>query len=412
MDDYSVASLSESKNEWCARLVNVLTTPIIEGLRSIFEESWNLCITNDEEEKYLMTFQTFLSRIPKWNGEIIKTERGRIEESSNCHYLEDLISCVHVVQLKALTCVRVGQKQKKIDIDIPNADSFIHQIYIVVARKLYTNVYLFEKYIAPLDIQKNNRELELIVRESIMQSIRDTMPVEAILRAYMDETEEQNVDVEEEVIVSPIKTDTNTVISTAVDIEDKDSEDTVADKNKDNVSLVVKSPATAPVVASASTASVSSSVATAPAPAVVAAPVPVPAVAAPPAPAPAIVAAPAPAAPAPAAPLAVSEPWSVPAPPPPPNSLGSSTAASLAFSDIDRAVDTQGHESTIEAPKSAERLEQIAVESNERRKKEEEEDEQLNIGDEIKLELGDINDLNGPVNINPPVLNDVEVLTP
>ena len=75
MDDYSVASLSESKNEWCARLVNVLTTPIIEGLKSIFEESWNLCITQDEDDKYLMTFQTFLSRIPKWNDEIIKTEK-------------------------------------------------------------------------------------------------------------------------------------------------------------------------------------------------------------------------------------------------------------------------------------------------------------------------------------------------
>jgi len=417
MDDYSVASLSESKNEWCARLVNVLTTPIIEGLKSIFEESWNLCITNDEEEKYLMTFQTFLSRIPKWNAEIIKTEKGRIEESSNCHYLEDLISCVHVVQLKALTCVRVGQKQKKIDIDIPNADSFIHQIYIIVARKLYTNVYLFEKYIAPLDIQKNNRELEIIIRESIMQSIRDTMPVEAILRAYMDETEEQNVDIEEEVFVSPIQTDTaNNVISTPVNIEDKNEEDTVADKNKDNVTLVVKSDATAPVVASASTASVSSSVATAPvpAPAVAAAPVPAPAVAAAPAPAavPSAVPSAAPPAAHSAAPLAVPSPWSVPAPPPPPSSLGSSTAASLAFSDVDRAVDTHGHESTIEAPKTQERLEQIAVESNERRKKEEaEDDEQLNIGDEIKLELGDINDLNGPVNINPPVLNDVEVLT-
>ena len=60
MDDYSLSSLSESKNEWCSRLVDTLTPAIIEGLRSIYNESLKLCIESDEEEKYLMTFQTFL----------------------------------------------------------------------------------------------------------------------------------------------------------------------------------------------------------------------------------------------------------------------------------------------------------------------------------------------------------------
>ena len=44
MDDYSLSSLSESKNEWCARLVKTLTPAIIEGLRSIYKEAFELCI--------------------------------------------------------------------------------------------------------------------------------------------------------------------------------------------------------------------------------------------------------------------------------------------------------------------------------------------------------------------------------
>ena len=44
---------------------------------------------------------------------IIEEEKKRIIENSGCGYLEDLITCVHIIQLKALTCVRVGQKQKK-----------------------------------------------------------------------------------------------------------------------------------------------------------------------------------------------------------------------------------------------------------------------------------------------------------
>ena len=123
-----MSSLGESKNEWCARLVNILTPAVIDGLKSIFKEALELCEENDELDKYLMTFQTFLSRIPKWNDSIIGEERARIEAFTKCGYLEELITCVHVIQLKALTCVRVGQKQKKIDIDIPSADVFIHKV--------------------------------------------------------------------------------------------------------------------------------------------------------------------------------------------------------------------------------------------------------------------------------------------
>ena len=208
MDDYSVASLAESKNEWCARLVNIMTYAVIAGLKSIFDEAWKLCKENDEEDKYLMTFQTFLSRVPKWNNTIIETEKQRILQVSSCAYLEDLITCVHIIHLKALTCIRVGQEQKKVNIDIPSVDKFIHKVYIAVARKVYTNVYLFEKGIQPLDIQKHNRELEIIIKESILNTIRDSMPVEDILKAYISETTEEEVNIKEEVIEKEPEVDT------------------------------------------------------------------------------------------------------------------------------------------------------------------------------------------------------------
>ena len=193
MDDFSIATLHESRNEWCSRLVTILTPLIIDGYKSIMEESVKLCKDNKEMDKYLMTFQNFISRIPKWNPTIIETERKRICEKSGCYYLEDLVTCVHIIQLKVLTAMRVGQKQKKIDINIPKLDDFIHKAYINVARKVYKNVYLFELGIPPLQTQKNSRELEVIVQECILNTIRESIPVEAILKAYMDETVEQDV---------------------------------------------------------------------------------------------------------------------------------------------------------------------------------------------------------------------------
>lgn len=195
MDDFVISNLHESRNEWCSRLVSIFTPLAMEGIRSIFNEAWKICIENDEANKYLMTFQNLLSRIPKWNNVIVEEERKRIIQRSGCDYLEDLISCVHIIQLKVLTCIRVGNKQKKIDISIPKLDMFVHRVYINIARKIYTNIYLFEKNVAPLQVQRNNRELELIVQECIMMAIRESIPTEAIIRAYMDESVEQDEEV-------------------------------------------------------------------------------------------------------------------------------------------------------------------------------------------------------------------------
>jgi len=193
MDDYNVNVLSEAKNEYSSRLVTILTPLIIEGIKSIFNEASKLCLDNDEEDKYLMTFQNFLSRVPKWNSTIIDEETKRIVTQSNCSYLEDLLTCVHITQLKILTSIRVSQKQKKIDIDIPKLNTFIHRCYIYYARKLYSNVYLFESNILPLNYQKNMREAELMCQESVLQVIRENMPVEKILRAYIDETVDEEI---------------------------------------------------------------------------------------------------------------------------------------------------------------------------------------------------------------------------
>lgn len=333
MDDYSVNSLVESKNEWCARLVGIFTPAVVQGLKSIFEEAEKLCRENDEDDKYLLTFQTFLSRVPKWNNSIVEEEKTRICSVSGCTYLEDLITCVHIIQLKALTCIRVGQQQKKVDMEVPSVDNFVHSVYINVARKIYTNVYLFEKGIPPLQIQKNNRELEMIIKECIMIAIRETMPVEDILRTYLGITEEEDVQVTEEVIERPapvVQEEENK--SSDSDKKSSEAEETT---EVENVSLDINE---------------------------------------------------------------------------------TPTPSNIVFSDIDKQMGSDGVESEVEAPKTIDRLEQIAKDAHERRKAEEEEEDDddddlpITIGDEVRLELADVNDLNRTVNILPPPALEVETL--
>jgi len=220
MDDFNLSTLTESRNEYCALLITKLTPCIVQGIYSIFNESCDLCIQNDEDEKYLMTFQNLLGRVTRWNKEIIQLETERIIKESNCNYLEDLITCVHVTQLKILTNIRAGSKQKKITIDIPKIDEFIHKCYIQSARKVYKSVFLFDKSAMPLSRQKNLRELETIIKECILSTLRENMPIEDILKAYLEEGDEVCVDEE--------KTEVNEVEEEVED--DKKDENIVVDK--------------------------------------------------------------------------------------------------------------------------------------------------------------------------------------
>ena len=48
MDDFNISTLHESRNEWCARLLTILTPLILDGYKSILNESIVLCKKNNE----------------------------------------------------------------------------------------------------------------------------------------------------------------------------------------------------------------------------------------------------------------------------------------------------------------------------------------------------------------------------
>lgn len=354
MDDYNMNVLSEAKNEYSCRLLSILTPVVIGGVKSIFSDAEKLCIENDEADKYLMTFQNFLSRVPKWNESIIEDECSRIVSATGCNYLEDLITCVHIAQLKVLTSVRVSQKQKKIDLDIPKLSLFIHQVYSVFARKLYKNVYLFEKIITPLQYQKNMRECEILCKESILEVIRNSIPVEKILRSYIDETVDEEVvhEITEKEIEKEVETPVeNTETSDKVKEEEEDFSKTPVLKLEKNEMESLENKHVESEIKNEATDS------------------------------------------------------------------DDSSKSVLTFNDMDSVLDMgTNKEEVIEAPKTIERLEQISEANMQRRKEEEEEDDDednLEIFDDsnIKLDLDDVGELSNSIKLETPILlDDIEEL--
>jgi len=342
MDDYSLSSLTESKNQWCAHLVSLLTHHVNVGIDSIFNESVNICSQEQEENKYLMTFQNLLSTIPSWNPTIIEQEKNRIENDSGCKYLEDLITAVHIIQLKALTCIRVGQKQKKIDINIPSLDKFIHNSYINVARKLYTNIYLYQKTVNPLQSQKNKHKVELLIKEAILLTIRDSVPIERILQCYMEENEE--IEIPTEIPIEP------TNISCSDLAIDKSNLPDIPVHLSDNSQLTCEPPAEKPNLIDTSTIELQKNNLK-------------------------------------DEKLQLDINEIIPAT----NSLNISEPndnLSISFSDIDKIIEPNDSEKEVIAPKDIPTLEKIYEINNEKRKESENnDDDKLNIGSDVSLDL-------------------------
>jgi hypothetical protein len=200
MDDFIPQTLNESLNEWCARLVNVLTPRVIENLWKLLDEARRTAMDAKQLDKYLLSFQQLLQFVPKWSTSQVEEVRKYIIQKSGCHHLEELITCAHIILTKALVCARPGNRQKQLNVSIPKIDSFLHKVFIKSAGHAYRNAYLFEKEVSKLQQQRNMHDLEKLVQRAILDVIRENIPEEEIIRAFLDE----NYEFEEETIIENI----------------------------------------------------------------------------------------------------------------------------------------------------------------------------------------------------------------
>ena len=200
MDDFIPQTLNESLNEWCARLVNVLTPRVIENLWKLLDEARRTAMDAKQLDKYLLSFQQLLQFVPKWSIAQVEEVRKYIIQKSGCHHLEELITCAHIILTKALVCARPGNRQKQLNVSIPKIDVFLHKVFIKSAGHAYRNAYLFEKEVSKIQQQRNMHDLEKLVQRAILDVIRENIPEEEIIRAFLDE----NYEFEEETIIENI----------------------------------------------------------------------------------------------------------------------------------------------------------------------------------------------------------------
>ncbi len=190
MDDYDTRILVDAKIEYTKYFIRILKKHFFEGISSLFDNA--LEISNRNYNQVFMIFQDLLKDIPKWNQNTIDDETTRIMECSECEFLEDLLTAVFVSHTKILSVIRVNKKNKKINLNIPKLNNFIHKCYIEIAREFWKTPIYFNNNIPATEIQKNYRICEEIISNCINETIRKLLPIKYILKESLGEDYEED----------------------------------------------------------------------------------------------------------------------------------------------------------------------------------------------------------------------------
>ena len=165
----SIGVYGEAKAEYTRQLCIF----VVPALETYFLDLLAETKVNEKNpQRVLWVFQDSLKQFPEWNVDKV-------------NYLEEILTAVFIAHTKVLSAIRLTSKQKKLQITIPKLDHFLHRTMSECARLLWSNAYLFAENGTSIDKQKNLRQVEQLLHEGILQSIRGMLPVKSILKEYL-----------------------------------------------------------------------------------------------------------------------------------------------------------------------------------------------------------------------------------
>ena len=190
-ENYSV--LVDAKQEYNHQIVNILSSGILKGIKGIYYECENMCQQENTPENVLMVFQDKLSKVPKWTLAKIEQEYQLMKKESKCDWIDDLLKVIYVTHIKILSLVNKVKKKGRLNIKVPTGPQFLHICYVNVAREMWKNPYLCSTHVSRYEQQKNTREMERLIKDTIMDTLRQQLPVKNIIQDFLDLSEKEDL---------------------------------------------------------------------------------------------------------------------------------------------------------------------------------------------------------------------------
>lgn len=185
--DSAATLLLDAKNEYNKQLTSHLRQPVFSLMKSIYNTAEDICHQENTPENVLMVFQDNLAQVPKWAKSRRTREYDEFLKVSKCDWFNELIKFCYITHVKILTIVNKPRPDVKLSISIPSGGAFFHSVCVAVARELWRSPFLFNKNVGgKYEYQKNMRQIEQIIDNSVDSCIRAHIPMKAILHEYLD----------------------------------------------------------------------------------------------------------------------------------------------------------------------------------------------------------------------------------
>lgn len=157
--------LLDAKKEYVHQLADVLSPYVMRTISALY----------DQARHKSKVFRQLLQQVPSWNDQVLKDRASEIERRHS--QLQNLITACCVSYTKVLGSIRLNtQQQSNVRLSVPETSTFIHGVYIYVAKEFF-----YEPRLLYADRATKHR----LIEEGIEDSVRKNVPIDQLLDAYL-----------------------------------------------------------------------------------------------------------------------------------------------------------------------------------------------------------------------------------
>lgn len=164
--------LIDAKREYVGQLSDVLAPFVLNHFVNVY-----VAVQKLDKASPTLTFQRALREIPAWNSVAVAQKTAEVQ--NRYKFLGDLIAACFVAYVKVLSSVKLHQHKPNIRLRLPSNETFVHKVYVHAAREFYN---------APALLNADRAAKLGVVRAAVEASVRDMLPIEDILKAYLGNT--------------------------------------------------------------------------------------------------------------------------------------------------------------------------------------------------------------------------------
>ena len=230
----NTAIIADAKKEYTTQLITPIKRCVYQCFKELYDNSKAECVSNNTQQDTLSYFQDKIENVPKWDDDIINREYNKLY--IKCDWIGELLTAVFMSHTYILSSIHNDIDNDDIQLDIPDIRDFIHTCYVDVAREIYKSPNLFDDGVDSEQYQKNRRNSEIIIENTLNESLRKQLPIKHLLKQYLDKRNKLLEDAKVEQMVKEEDTDVdNKLLGKMLDDEkaQEDAPDADADADAD-----------------------------------------------------------------------------------------------------------------------------------------------------------------------------------